>query len=90
MPRVKQPDPDDIVFGLERLANELTSYDEKDVESVKVIQRVYGRKSGNFKAIGWEVELGIIDGKKELQRLRVILHDLVAEGRVQTTLWYWV
>ena len=90
MPRVKQPDPADILLGLEKLANELTAYDSDDVDSVEVIQRVYGRKSGNFKAIGWEVELGIKDGKDEIQMLRVILHDDVASGMVQTTIWYWV
>lgn len=90
MPRVKQPAPEDILLGLDKLANELTSYEDDAIDSVEVIQRVYGRKSGNFKAIGWEVEIGIIDGKKEVQYLRVILHDDVAEGRMQTTLWFWV
>lgn len=89
MPRVKKPHPDTVLDGIDRLGAEVLSFDKNDVESIRVLQRVYGRSTGNFKALGWEVEMKVRDGKNDIQTFRLIVHDNVADNRIQTDLWVW-
>ena len=91
MPRVRQPNPDDLLDGLWTQSAEIDTFidDRERVDSVRVLGRIYSRTSGNFKAVGWEVEIGVVDGKGDLQFIRVLLHDDVANHRVQSDLRFW-
>jgi hypothetical protein len=55
MARAKHPKPYQIAVGLSRQGWSATA--DWDVIGKRVVSRLYDRSSGNFKAVGWIVEV---------------------------------
>ena len=91
MVRAKHPKPYQIGVGLTRQG--WRRPDEWDVIGRKVVSRLYDRSSGNFKAVGWIVEImyrevsPVMDSQGlPLQTQVVPLLDVFIPNYVQTSL----
>ena len=90
MTRARHPDPNDIVSVLiRRLGMTGNNFENlrENVHSVRIGNRVYDRKTGNFKAVGWQVTVKIFRRIPEpLGLLRTVVWDDELERFYQQTL----
>ena len=91
MPRAKHPEPYQIGVGLSRQGWRVG--DDWDLIGRKVVSRLYDRASGNFKAVGWIVEITyrqVVPNTdplgQELRTVQVPLLDGFMPNYVQTSL----
>ena len=91
MGRAKHPEAYQLSVGLNRQG--WRPGDAWDVKFKRVVSRIYDRSTGNFKAVGWIVEIGYYEVDPQsprlvipLQRIQVPLLDEFMPNYVQTTL----
>jgi len=91
MPRAKHPEPYQISVGLNRQG--WRPGEAWDVRGKRVVSRIYDRSSGNFKAVGWIVEItyrAVEEGRDPMGRflstIQVPLLDEFMPNYVQTSL----
>lgn len=81
MVRAKHPKAYQMAVGLGRKAGRLL---DLPVASYRVVSRIYDRQSGNFKAIGWRIEVRFNDELQTRQDYLLLDEDL--PNYIQTTL----
>ena len=86
MPRVKQPSAEDVIEAVRRVSAEIGNYQDGQLDSVEVVARLYDRRSGNFKASGWLVELGYVSDEGQLEFAQFMVRDEDVPRMVQATL----
>ena len=80
------PSAEALIEAVRRLTATLNDYNDGTPESTFTAARLYDRVSGNFKAVGWRVDLTYFDEDQQFNEISVLLSDADIPRIVQSAL----